>query len=152
VIRRQGRAASGACVALWLLGACAAAPAETQVDLAQMQPGEKWAVKTQSVPVWIFRRTPAEMATLAGRDATGSAGTPGLEGPFRSLKPEFFVVFGNCPGSEELLYTFPGEGFVCGSNGAKYDLAGRALSAGASALGIPRHRFEADGRLVVATR
>lgn len=83
-----------------------AAGAAVEVDIAELKPGEKVTVEWRGKPVWIVRRTPEQVAALAGIDSQladpKSERKPDELTPeyarneARSIKPEFFVAVGIC--------------------------------------------------------
>ena len=83
-----------------------AAGAAVEVDISTIKPGEKLTVEWRGKPVWVVRRTPEQLASLAALD--GSLADPNSQrkadeitpkyarNPARSIKPEFLVVVGIC--------------------------------------------------------
>ena len=124
---------------------------EVQVELEQMRTDEHWAVPTRNATIWIFRRTRDEVAALTQMHPPGTE----LDGPHRSLRPDIFVVFGNCPGSDAMLRALRKmPGFVCEQTGVTYDFSGRPLvpNENSAPLAIPDHHYESADVLVVSTR
>lgn len=58
-----------------------AAGAAVEVDISALKPGEKMTVEWRGKPVWIVRRTPEQLATLAKND-------PQLADPKSARKPD----------------------------------------------------------------
>ena len=132
-----------------LLG-CTSTTDKKEVDVQAMTPGEFWAVGTKSIPIWIFHRTPEEV--LALRNANQAITDPApFNNEFRSIRPDLFVVYGNCPGSTELLRHDLGKGFTCLSTGITYDLAGRPAGNNTSAalLLLPSYTLKNSHTLLV---
>jgi ubiquinol-cytochrome c reductase iron-sulfur subunit len=139
-----------------------AAGAPVDFDLSQMQPGEQKIVAWRSRPVFVVRRTPAELALLQQPRDTSLLSDPNstaVQQPayaqnwHRSINPEFLVVVGICthlgciprferePGGA-LGANWPG-GYFCPCHGSKYDLSARVFS-GVPApynLPVPPYRF-----------
>jgi ubiquinol-cytochrome c reductase iron-sulfur subunit len=139
-----------------------AAGAPIEFDLAQLQPGEQKIVAWRSRPVFVVRRTPAELERLQQSSDIGLLSDPNstaLQQPpyaknwHRSIEPEFLVVVGICthlgciphfepqPGGA-FGVNWPG-GYFCPCHGSKYDLAARVFS-GVPApynLPVPPYRF-----------
>eukprot|EP01041_Mallomonas_annulata_P024393 gene24393-45140_t len=127
-----------------------AAGAAVEVDISALKPGEKLTVEWRGKPVWIVRRTPEQLAALAGID--GELADPKSErkpseltpeyarNEARSIKPEFFVAVGICshlgcsPSDKFQLGAQPSlpddwkGGFLCPCHGSTSDIPGRALT------------------------
>lgn len=84
-----------------------AAGAAVEVDISALKPGEKVVVEWRGKPVWIMRRTPEMLASLAKTEANladpkserkAAETTPMVEtrNTHRSIKPEIFVAVGIC--------------------------------------------------------
>ncbi|NNM50777.1 MAG: ubiquinol-cytochrome c reductase iron-sulfur subunit [Pseudomonadales bacterium] len=129
----------------WLPSAKAkAAGAPVDVDISQIQPGQRIIVKWRGRPVWVLRRTPEELASL--KEIDPKLRDPNSDDPqqpdyakneWRSIKPEFLVLIGICThlGCSPLFVPEIGKiepswlgGFFCPCHGSKYDLAGRVYS------------------------
>nr|WP_315465364.1 ubiquinol-cytochrome c reductase iron-sulfur subunit [uncultured Rhodoferax sp.] len=150
-----------------------AAGAAVEVDIAGLQPGEKVTVEWRGKPVWIVRRTPEQVAALAGSDALladpkserkPSELTPEYarnEG--RSIKPEIFVAVGICshlgcspsdkfqPGAQPSLPDNWAGGFLCPCHGSTFDMAGRVFKnkPAPDNLEVPPHMFLSDSKLLI---
>jgi ubiquinol-cytochrome c reductase iron-sulfur subunit len=139
-----------------------AAGAPIEFDLSQVQPGEQKIVAWRSRPVFVVRRTAAELEMLRQPRDTGLLGDPDStafqQPPYarnwhRSIDPQFLVVVGICthlgciPRFEPqvggaLGAGWPG-GYFCPCHGSKYDLSARVFS-GVPApynLPVPPYRF-----------
>src|SRR3954464_11716263 len=64
-----------------------AAGAPGEVDISDIKPGEKKIVEGRGKPVWIFKRTPEQMATLAKTDA--DVADPTSEKSYQMNVPEY---------------------------------------------------------------
>jgi ubiquinol-cytochrome c reductase iron-sulfur subunit len=128
-------------------------PVSREVDVSLMEAGERWVVLTNEVPVWILSRTPEQMEALLRADATEFV-SPRSERPAgvsTEIRPELFLLYANCPGTNEILHYLEADGFRCDSSGQRYDLAGRPLPYGTrvQGLSIPNFSFKNDDVLVV---
>ena len=126
-----------------------AAGAPVQVDISGLKPGEKMTVEWRGKPVWVVRRTEAELATLPKLDSqladpfskrNPSELTPEYaRNEWRSIKPEYLVCVGICshlgcspvdrftPGAQPSLPDdWPG-GFLCPCHGSTFDMTGRVF-------------------------
>lgn len=147
-----------------------AAGGPVEVDLSDLLPGATKTVAWRGRPVWIVRRTPAMEAALQGHDAelvdpaSQRDQQPSYaKNPFRSIRPEIFVVVGICThlgcsptavaagsGNPSLPDDWPG-GFLCPCHGSTFDGAGRVFrnKPAPTNLEVPPYRFTSDTRLVI---
>jgi ubiquinol-cytochrome c reductase iron-sulfur subunit len=150
-----------------------AAGAAVEVDIAEIKPGEKITVEWRGKPVWIVRRTPEQVAALAGID--GELADPKSErkpseltpeyarNEARSIKPEFFVAVGICshlgcsPSDKFQLGAQPSlpddwkGGFLCPCHGSTFDMAGRVFKnkPAPDNLEVPPHMYLSDSKLLI---
>ena len=149
-----------------------AAGAAVEVDISALQPGEKLTVEWRGKPVWILKRTPEQIASLAKTEPQladpksdrKTYPTPEYaKNQHRSIKPEIFVGVGICthlgcsPGDK--LHTGPqpslpddwNGGFLCACHGSTFDLAGRVFKnkPAPDNLEIPPHMYLSDSRLLI---
>ena len=150
-----------------------AAGAAVEVDIGALQPGQKMTVEWRGKPVWIVRRTPAQLAELPKVDAE-LADPKSLRKPdeltptyarneHRSIKPELLVVVGICthlgcspsdkfvPGPQASLPNdWPG-GFLCPCHGSTFDMAGRVFKGKPAPdnLEVPPYMYLSDTRLII---
>lgn len=144
--------------------------AGVEVDISDLPPGGIKTVEWRGKPVWIMRRTPEMLASLALLDDSladpGSAKDqqPGYaRNPQRSIKPEVFVGVGICThlgcspnqvpagtGNPSLGADWMG-GFFCPCHGSTFDLAGRVFKnkPAPSNLEVPPHRYLDEGKLLI---
>jgi len=144
-----------------------AAGAPVQVNVSGLEPGKLMTVSWRSKPVWILRRTAAELrkvehSTLDLSDPMSQVPQqpPGmnlhLDSGVRAVRPDYLVLVGICthlgcipeyrPQAGSVGPDWPG-GFYCPCHGSKYDLSGRVL-AGSPApinLPVPPYYFESPG-------
>lgn len=146
-----------------------AAAAPVEVDPGRLAPGELLLVDWHEKPVWVLRRTPEMLASLAKAapgladpDSRGKQQPEYAANPHRSIKPEFFVAVGICthlgcspskafkPGDPALGADWPG-GFLCSCHGSTFDFAGRVFKGkpALTNLEIPPHSYASDGRLLI---
>ncbi len=149
-----------------------AAGAAVEVDVSTILPGEKRVVEWRGKPVWIMRRTPEQLATLAGLDGQladpnsdrNAYPTPAYaKNEHRSIKPEFLVAVGICthlgcsPGDKFTQGPQPSlpddwkGGFLCACHGSTFDLAGRVFKnkPAPDNLEVPPHVYLSDTTLLV---
>lgn len=149
-----------------------AAGAAVQVDVSNITPGQKIVVEWRGKPVWVFRRTAEQLATLekdeaqlADPDSERTAfPTPEYaKNRHRSIKPEFFVAIGICthlgcspgdkltPGPQPSLPDDWLGGFLCACHGSTFDMAGRVFQnkPAPDNLEIPPHYYASETLLVV---
>ncbi len=150
-----------------------AAGAAVEVDIAELKPGEKVTVEWRGKPVWIVRRTPEQVAALAGKDAAladpKSQRKPDELTPeyarneARSIKPEYFVAVGICShlgcspsdkfqaGAQPSLPDDWAGGFLCPCHGSTFDMAGRVFKnkPAPDNLEVPPHMYLSDSKLLI---
>jgi ubiquinol-cytochrome c reductase iron-sulfur subunit len=142
-----------------------AAGGPVDIDVKDVKPGQQITVLWRSHPIFIVRRTPAELKTLQQPSDVDRLADPNSQvhqqpsytaNWHRSIKPEFLVVVGICthlgciPRFEpkpdgELGPNWPG-GYFCPCHGSRYDLSGRVFK-GVPApynLPIPPYHFVGD--------
>lgn len=150
-----------------------AAGAAVEVDISALKAGEKMTVEWRGKPVWIVKRTPAQLAALKVLD-------PQLADPkserkpeeltpeyarneARSIKPEYFIAVGICShlgcspsdkfttGAQTSLPDDWAGGFLCPCHGSTFDMAGRVYKnkPAPDNLEIPPHMYLSDSRLVI---
>ena len=150
-----------------------AAGAPVEVDISGVKPGEKLTVEWRGKPVWIVRRTQAQLDALP-KIAPQLADPQSLRkpaeltpayarNPARSIKPEFFVGVGICShlgcspsdrfqaGAQPSLPDDWAGGFLCPCHGSTFDLAGRVFKnkPAPDNLEVPPHMYLSDTTLVI---
>lgn len=150
-----------------------AAGAPVEADISGLMPGQKMTVEWRGKPVWIVRRTAAELAELPKIDGeladpksvrTNFSDTPEYaRNDWRSIKKEYLVVVGICshlgcspsdkftPGPQPSLPSdWPG-GFLCPCHGSTFDMAGRVFKGKPAPdnLQVPPYMYLSDTRLVI---
>ena len=128
------------------------------VDLQDLPPGKLLTLNWQEKPVWVLRRSPAELAALAKHEAqlTDSDSQHSLQPPacrnrHRSIKPEIFVAVGLCTHLGCTPQLRGADGFTCPCHTSHFDLAGRVFKAGPAPanLVIPEYHFALENRLML---
>src|SRR5215207_1646744 len=146
-----------------------AAGLPTEVDLSKMEPGQMTTHFWRKKQIYVVKRTPEMLASLAGhdgelkdKDSAESTQPEYAKNAARALKPEVLVLIGTCthlgclpktrftPNDAAVMANWPG-GFFCPCHGSKFDLAGRVFqdSPASVNLAIPPYSFEGDNKLVI---
>ena len=138
-----------------------AAGGPVSVDLSSLQPGQQIVVKWRSHPIFVVKRTAANLKELRSSRLLNQLRDPYSQEPqqpsyaanwCRALSPVYLVVVGICthlgciptfmpkPGSVDA--SWPG-GYLCHCHGSKYDLAGRVFKNVPAPynLPVPPHSF-----------
>ncbi|MES3011682.1 MAG: ubiquinol-cytochrome c reductase iron-sulfur subunit [Pseudomonadota bacterium] len=149
-----------------------AAGAAVEVDISALKPGEKLTVEWRGKPVWIMKRTPEQLGSLAKTEAQladpnsdrKTYPTPAYaKNQHRSIKPEVFVGVGICshlgcspsdkfqPGAQSSLPDDWQGGFLCPCHGSTFDMAGRVFKnkPAPDNLEVPPHMYLSDNRLII---
>ena len=150
-----------------------AAGAAVEVDIGSLRAGEMTTVEWRGKPVWIVKRTPEQLATLAKVSPLladpDSKRNPGELTPAyarnanRSIKPETLVVVGicshlGCSPSDKLAVgaqpSLPDDwagGWLCPCHGSTFDMAGRVYKnkPAPDNLEVPPHMYLSDTRLLI---
>ncbi|MFT5484316.1 MAG: ubiquinol-cytochrome c reductase iron-sulfur subunit [Halieaceae bacterium] len=147
-----------------------AAGAPVKADISKIEPGQMVVFEWRGKPVYIMRRTEAQVNALSALDdslrdpASTDADQPAyIDGQARAIKPEILVLVGLCThlgcapkfrpevgaadlGGEEWL-----GGFFCPCHGSKFDLSGRVYKGvpAPSNLVVPPHRYESDDVIII---
>ena len=148
----------------------AGAPVAVDIGKIDNEPGMRMIVMWRGKPVWIFKRTPEQLAALPSLD--GNLRDPKSENPDQTpafakneahaLKPEIAVIVGICTHlgcspsyvPEMLPQPFDAQwkgGFYCPCHQSRFDLAGRVYQGvpAPSNLEMPPYLFVDDTHLVV---
>jgi ubiquinol-cytochrome c reductase iron-sulfur subunit len=152
-----------------------AAGAPVEIDIADIAPGAMKVVEWRGKPVWILRRTPEMMASLAKNDDKVAdpqsdkiyqlAMPDYAKNPFRARAEhkELLVVVGICshlgcsPSSrfaEGAQPSLPDDwtgGFLCPCHGSTFDLAARVFKnkPAPTNLDVPPYMYLSDTRIVI---
>lgn len=166
-------AAVGAAAVAWPLidqmnpSAAALALGSTEIDISPIQPGQQIVYKWRGQPLFVRRRTPAEVESAKAvdvnslpdplaRNAALPENTPATDAS-RATKPEWMVLVGVCThlGCTPAVSTPQqpqGEygGWLCHCHGSAYDTAGRIRKGPAPTnLPVPPYTFMTDTRIKV---
>jgi ubiquinol-cytochrome c reductase iron-sulfur subunit len=133
-----------------------------EVDITKLEEGAQLTVEWRGQPVWVVRRTKAELAKLASlnnllRDPNSNEPQQPsyAKNLYRSIKPEYLVLIGLCthlgcvpsymPDIGSVYPGWPG-GFFCPCHGSKFDMAGRVFKGVPAPLNlvVPPYIFEND--------
>jgi ubiquinol-cytochrome c reductase iron-sulfur subunit len=149
-----------------------AAGAAVEVDISALKAGEMLTAEWRGKPVWVVRRTPEEIESLAKTDPlvadpksdrTQYPTPPYAKNQYRSIKPEFLVVVGICshlgcspsakftPGPQPSLPDDWHGGFLCPCHGSTFDLAGRVFKnkPAPDNLEVPPYMYLSDSRILI---
>ncbi|HYA79785.1 MAG TPA: ubiquinol-cytochrome c reductase iron-sulfur subunit [Methylocystis sp.] len=124
--------------------------ASIEVDLTGIVPGQIVTVKWRGKPVFVRRRTPAEI-----KDAENAplADLPDPEPDSKRVqKPEWLVVVGVCThlGCIPLGHEGEFDGWFCPCHGSTYDASGRIRSGPAPTnLEVPKYVFLSDTKIKI---
>ena len=148
----------------------AGAPVDVNIAKLENEPGMRMIVQWRGKPVWIFKRTPEQLAALPTLDdrlrdpkSDNPDQTPACaKNEARAIKPDIAVIVGICthlgcvPGyvPEMLPQPFDAQwkgGFYCPCHQSRFDLAGRVFQGvpAPSNLEVPPYHFIDDTHLVV---
>lgn len=144
-----------------------AAGAPVEVDIARIGMGQMITVEWRGKPVWILRRSPEMLNTLASLgsqlrdpDSTYSEQPDYARNPHRSIKPEYLVTVGLCthlgcvptyrPDVGGVSKDWPG-GFFCPCHGSTYDFSARVYKDVPAPLNlpIPPHEYLSDTLILI---
>ena len=147
--------------------AAALAMSSTEIDLTAIQPGQQIVYKWRGQPLFVRRRTPAEIESAKAVDVNLlpdplafnhnlSDNAPATDAN-RATKPEWLILIGVCThlGCTPTVSTpqIPeGEygGWLCHCHGSMYDTAGRIRKGPAPRnLEVPSYSFLSDTRVKV---
>ena len=143
--------------------------APVDFDLSKLEPGQMATVIWQRQPIYIVRRTPEMVASLAGHDSRlkdpkseDSDQPPYATNQMRSRVADYLVLIGVCThlgclpkqrfdrGNPELGADWPG-GFACPCHGSRFDLAGRVFEGSPASvnLKVPPYALADARKLIV---
>ena len=150
-----------------------AAGAAVEIDITGMKPDEMRTIEWRGKPVWVIRRTEAQLAELPQNDSSladpeskrnqDALTPPYARNEWRSIKPEYLVVVGICthlgcsPSAKfdsgpqpSLPNNWPG-GFLCPCHGSTFDMAGRVYKnkPAPDNLEVPPHMYLSDTKILI---
>lgn len=143
--------------------------APVEVDISELQPGERMITQWQGKPVWIVRRSEEALSNLEALNSSVRDPESEVEqqpsyakNNHRSVKSEYLVVIGLCThlGCSPLHVKKTDEhtlgeewkgGFFCPCHGSRFDLAGRVYQGvpAPSNLIVPPHMYLSDTRILI---
>jgi ubiquinol-cytochrome c reductase iron-sulfur subunit len=148
----------------------AGAPVDVNIAKLENEPGMRMIVQWRGKPVWIFKRTPEQLAALPTLDerlrdpkSDNPDQTPAFaKNEARAIKADIAVIVGICthlgcvPGyvPEMLPQPFDASwkgGFYCPCHQSRFDLAGRVFQGvpAPANLEVPPYHFVDDTHLVI---
>jgi ubiquinol-cytochrome c reductase iron-sulfur subunit len=143
--------------------------APTEIDLSKIEPGQMITTTWRKQQVYVVKRTPEMVASLAKVDGelkdptSASSEQPEYaRNASRARRDDVLVLIGICThlgclpkerfaaGDAQLGADWPG-GFFCPCHGSKFDMAGRVFAGSPASvnLRIPPYTFDGDNTLVV---
>lgn len=143
--------------------------APVEVDISALESGQKLTVGWRGKPVWVVKRTPEMVASLAkveaelaDPDSKQDQQPNYISGEARAIKPEILVMIGSCTHlgcsptfrpefpAPEIAANWQG-GFYCPCHGSKFDLSGRVYKNVPAPLNlrVPPYRFASDTSIVI---
>lgn len=145
--------------------------APVEVDIGDLQPGERKIVKWRGRPVWVLRRSEASLSELKELDqeVKDPESTAGQQPSYarnrhRSQKAEYLVLLGICThlgcspvyvrkdeaADHQLDANWQG-GFFCPCHGSRFDLAGRVFKGmpAPANLVVPPYQYLSDTRILI---
>lgn len=145
--------------------------APVEVDIDDLEIGERKIVKWRGKPVWILRRDDAAIDELSELDEEVKDPTSNAEqqpfyarNEYRSQRAEYLIVLGICThlgcspvyarkeeGEDHQLGVDWKGGFFCPCHGSRFDLAGRVFKGvpAPSNLVVPPHQYLSDTRVLI---
>ena len=147
-----------------------AAGAPVEVNVSQIEPGQRISVGWRGRPVWLVRRTPEmleALPTIRDRlrdpDSEETAQQPKYaQNEHRSIDPEILVLIGICThlgcspayrpemGAPDVGTDWAG-GWLCACHGSRFDMAGRVYRNVPAPLNleVPPYHFASDELIIV---
>lgn len=128
------------------------AASTTEVELAHIKPGESYTALWRGKPVFVKRRTEAEVKE-ARSIPLSSLKDPETD-QARVQKPEWLVVIGvcthlGCIPTQRKNVKLSEDGWLCSCHGSKYDGSGRIISGPAPKnLEVPHYKFIKDNKAI----
>jgi len=146
------------------------AGAPVEADISKLEDGQMVMYEWRGQPIWIIRRTRAQLDALASQDvrlrdpkSMNVDQQPAFaQNEYRSLKPEVLVLVGLCThlGCAPKLHAdlkpepFDADwkgGFFCPCHKSRFDMAGRVYEGvpAPTNLVVPPYRFIDDGHIMI---
>jgi len=155
-------AATGATIAVWPLvdsmnpSADVLAVSTTEVDLSQIEIGQRITIKWRGKPVFIVRRTTKQIAQAISDDNNFNLIEPATDAS-RVQREEWLIVIGVCThlgciplGQRDNEPRGKWGGWYCPCHGSIYDISGRVRRGPAPEnLYIPPYEFTENGSVII---
>jgi ubiquinol-cytochrome c reductase iron-sulfur subunit len=143
--------------------------APVEVDIRKLEPGRMITVKWRGKPVWVLRRTEANLETLQQTahlaklrdpDSAAKQQPDYAQNQYRSIRSDVFVAVGICTHLgcvPTYLSSGTDEGeaamFFCPCHGSKLDLAGRVFKNVPAPINlfVPPYRYNSGDTLDIGT-
>ena len=146
-----------------------AAGAPVRADISKLEPGQMIRVEWRGKPVWIVKRTEANLKmlteiepVLADAGSKISDQPEYAKNPERSIRPEILVLEGICThlgcsptyrpdvAPVDLGADWQG-GFFCPCHGSKFDMAGRVFKGmpAPTNLPVPPYSYLSDAEIII---
>lgn len=146
------------------------AGAPVEADISKLEDGQMVMYEWRGQPIWIIRRTKAQLDALPGQDsrlkdpksANVDQQPTFAQNAYRSMKPELLVLVGLCthlgcaPKLHAELKPEPFDadwkgGFFCPCHKSRFDMAGRVYDGvpAPTNLVVPPYVFIDDGHLMI---
>lgn len=125
--------------------------ASLEVDLTKIEAGQTVTVKWRGKPVFIRRRTEADLESVQSVDVA-SLRDPQADSERCSDKPEWLVVVGVCThlGCVPIANAGDYNGWFCPCHGSHYDASGRIRKGPAPYnLEVPEWKFLDDTKMLI---
>jgi ubiquinol-cytochrome c reductase iron-sulfur subunit len=143
--------------------------APVEVDISNVEAGQRLVVAWRGKPIWVLRRTPEMLESLKKVDGNlldpeskAKQQPDYIKGEARAIKPDVLVLIGSCthlgcsPGfrpehpAPDIDPNWQG-GFYCPCHGSKFDLSGRVYKGVPAPLNlvVPPYRFDNDVKIVI---
>jgi ubiquinol-cytochrome c reductase iron-sulfur subunit len=143
-----------------------ASGAPVEVDISKLEPGQLLTVEWRGKPVWILRRTPEMLKSLATvekfladpESAVTDQQPEYAQNDARAIKPEILVLVGICThlgcSPDKRLEAGVASGLgddFCPCHGSKFDLAGRVYKnvPAPTNLPVPPHAYLSETRIII---
>ena len=146
------------------------AGAPVEADISKLEEGQMVIFEWRGQPVWIIRRTQAQLDALPSQDArlrdpksTNTEQQPAFaQNEYRSMKPEILVLVGLCTHlgcSPEMVAEIRPEpydpqwkgGYFCPCHKSRFDMSGRVFKDVPAPINlkVPAHHYQDDNTIII---